>query len=139
MIVKGIFEAEQGFKGVEADLALNDNDEDLLRHREMLRRRREEDTASRQREKEAAREMRRREDEARRKRQEEELEREEAEESRAREAKQATETLCRRQLQAAARIQAHLRGRRSRKGKHITSPMVVAKLHVEPWEPLTKK
>merc|ERR1719235_1594052 len=101
MIVRGIVEAEQGSKTVEAELALNDNDEDLLRHREMLRRRREEETAARQREKEAAREKRRREDEARRKQEEEE--------SRARQAKQVTETLCRRQLQAAARIQAHLR------------------------------
>jgi len=135
MIAKGIQDAETGATKLEATITQNDNDDDLARHREALRRRREEDMAARQREKEAAREKRRKEDEARRRRLQEEMDREEEEERRQKETKQNVEATCRRQMVAASRIQARFRGGRSRMGHAIASPVVVAKLHTEPWTP----
>lgn len=134
LIEKGIKDAESGNANLEGDLhARSDDEHDLQRHKELMRRRREEDEQAKQREKEVAREKRRREDELRRKKMEEEMEREELQVQREREEKAGREALCLRQFRAAVQIQAQFRGRRSRTGKHITSPVVVATKHTLPW------
>merc|ERR1740121_3229746 len=132
MIARGIQDAEVGARGLEADITLTNDVADLQRHREALRRRREEEAQAKQRDKEAAREKRRREDEARRRRLEEELEREEQQERQAKDAMAAKEAECRREFKAAMRIQANVRGRRSRAGKHTAPLAKRAELHVEP-------
>lgn len=136
MIARGIREGETGNAHLEKDVALDANDAELRRHREEVKRRREADAAAREKEKEAARERRRREDEQRRRRQTEELEQEELQVQRQREEHKAVEARCRRELQAAISIQALVRGRKSRAGVPIASPVVRAYLHTQPWEPL---
>lgn len=133
LIAKGIQEAEIGATTLEADIKESKDDTELRRHRELLRQRREEDLAARQREKELAREKRRREDEARRKKLEAEMEQEEEQERRQKEDLKNVEASCRRQFTAVVRIQALFRGRRSRAGKHIASPVVTGKMHAKPW------
>jgi len=135
MIAKGIQDAEKGASTLEGDLLPSDNDEDLKRHRELLRRRKEEEAANKQREKEAAREKRRLENEARIKKLQDQLDSEEKEEQRQREAVKEKEALCKRQLAAASRIQSRYRGYRSRKGHKIASPYVQPAPHSEPWQP----
>merc|ERR1712232_816531 len=133
MITKGIKDAESGASQLEATIT-EDNGKELQQHREQLRRRREEEAAARQREKELAREKRRREDEERRKRQAEELEAEFRMEQQQREERQSVEAVCRREHNAAVRIQASMRGRRSRAGHCYTGvqmPRVV--VHTTPW------
>merc|ERR1740123_1174328 len=137
MIEKAIKDAEYWNAQLEADIATSD-DQDLQRYRETLRRRREEEEQSRQREKEAARERRRRDDEARRRRMEEILDHEDQAERREEEERATQEALCLRQRSAAARIQARVRGRRSRAGAHVASPAVVAVTHTIPWAPMPK-
>lgn len=131
MIARGIQDSETGASKLEA--ALSDDEAELKRHREQMRKRREEEAAARQKEKEAARQKRRREEEERRRRQMELLEEEEVREQRAREQRKGTEQQCRREFAAAACIQAHFRGKRSRAGTPVEAPAVVAKLHSEPW------
>eukprot|EP00444_Apocalathium_aciculiferum_P041697 CAMPEP_0183532010 /NCGR_PEP_ID=MMETSP0371-20130417/25228_1 /TAXON_ID=268820 /ORGANISM="Peridinium aciculiferum, Strain PAER-2" /LENGTH=358 /DNA_ID=CAMNT_0025732105 /DNA_START=62 /DNA_END=1138 /DNA_ORIENTATION=- len=134
MIAKGIQDAEVGASSLEGDLApLGGDDDELARHREAVRRRKEEDSAGKQREKEVAKEKRRKENEARVRRLQDEMEQEEQEVLRQREQQKSNEALCRRQMAAASRIQALVRGRRSRAGKSIASPVVAPKLHSEPW------
>jgi len=136
LIARGIQDAESGAKGLEATIRFDHSDEsDLQRHREALRRRREEEAQAKEKEKQAAREKRHREDELRRRKIEEEFEREERQLLEAREAKTANEALCKRQLWAASRIQAVVRGRRSRAGMPLESPATVGSLHSEPWVP----
>lgn len=95
--------------------------------------------AAREKEKERAREQRRRQDEERRRKQMEELERE-LEFEKQHEAELAAETQrridsCRREFHAAAAIQAHHRGRRSRAGRPIDVPSKSASwaLHLEEY------
>lgn len=133
MIEKGIKDAEKGNSQMEADIRATNDDSDLQRHKEALRRRREEETQARQHEKDIARERRRKEDEARRRKLEEQMEREEEQERWEQDEKAAKEALCLRQFRAVVRIQAHIRGRRSRAGKHIISPAVRPVRHTQPW------
>lgn len=133
LIARGIQDAEVGSRTLEADIRDSNEDADLQRHREALRRRREEEAQAKQREKEAAREKRRREDEARRRRMEEELEREERQERQAKGAIAEKEAECRREFKAAVRIQARVRGRRSRAGKPTALLAKRAEMHTEPW------
>lgn len=133
MIAKGIQDAETGATKLEADIRASDDEGDLQRHKELQRRKRDEDMAAKQREKDAAKEKRRREDELRRKKLQEEMDREEDEERRQREGNEAIEAQCMRQFRAVVRIQALIRGRRSRAGNHILSPVVVAMRHSQPW------
>lgn len=131
MIARGIQDAEAGASQLECNIT--DDEAGIKRHREELRRRREEEAVSRQKEREAARQKRRQEDEERRKRQTLQLEREEAEEQRQRQLRQGLEQQCRLELKAASRIQARWRGRLSRNGKPVRSPLISPRLHSEPW------
>eukprot|EP00928_Gymnodinium_smaydae_P044615 TRINITY_DN29758_c0_g1_i1.p1 TRINITY_DN29758_c0_g1~~TRINITY_DN29758_c0_g1_i1.p1 ORF type:complete len:429 (+),score=95.19 TRINITY_DN29758_c0_g1_i1:68-1288(+) len=133
MIAQGIKQAEADASKIDAPAPiLADNDSELESRRAAVRRRREEENAARQREKDQARERRQREDAERRRRQAEELEREEQEILKAREAQKCAAAQCQREMAAASRIQALVRGRRSRAGFPIASPTVVAQLHGTP-------
>jgi len=135
MIARGIQDAESGASKLEGTIPpVSEDDAEFRRHRELVKRRQEEELAARQKEREMQRERRRKEEELRQRRQAEQLEREEQEEKQAAEEKRACEVQCRRELAAAVRIQAHSRGRRSRAGVPITSPAVKAQLHAQPWK-----
>merc|ERR1712187_712956 len=132
MIAKSIQESETDAALIEKDKFTADDPE--LRRRVLeQRRKREEDAAMREREREVARQRRRREDLERKHQQEKELERQEEEEAREQKEKKNAEAQCRRELAAASRIQANVRGWRSRNGKLAMHPAAVAKLHTEPW------
>ena len=131
MIARGIQDAEKGASQLECKLA--DDEAGIRRHREELRRRREEELASRQKEREAARQKRRQQDEERRRRQTLELEREEAEALERKHERDAIEQQCLLEFRAASRIQATVRGQRSRAGKPVASPCVVPRAHTDPW------
>eukprot|EP00931_Biecheleriopsis_adriatica_P069908 TRINITY_DN43713_c0_g1_i1.p1 TRINITY_DN43713_c0_g1~~TRINITY_DN43713_c0_g1_i1.p1 ORF type:complete len:342 (+),score=93.01 TRINITY_DN43713_c0_g1_i1:107-1132(+) len=135
MIAKGIVESETGASKMEAHLKADelDNDEDLKRHREMMRRRREEAEQARLKEREQAKHKRQREWEERDRKFKEELERDEKEALQARETQKAREERCRQELAAASLIQATFRGRRSRAGMPLDSPVVRAVQHSKPW------
>lgn len=135
MIAKGIKDAETGQSQLESDLMDSTDQEELRRHREQLRRKQEEEARARQQEKDRAREQRRREDEERRLRMQQELDREEQEELQRREERQAIEKQCSLEHYASVRIQAHVRGRRSRAGKPLVSPALPRKAepHGLPW------
>lgn len=133
MIAKGIQEAEVGASKFGASILEVDDDLEWRHIRQERRRRHEEELASRQREKEVARERRRREEEQRRRRETEATEREEEEARRKKEREKLLREQCERELRAAARIQARVRGRRSRGGHHLASPVIAATLHSEPF------
>lgn len=136
MIARGIHDSEASAQGMRTDIDGVGGDADYQRQREKLLRRREEEAVTRQRERDAAKQKRRQEEEARRRKMMDEMEREERETQRARQEKEASarhEAACRRELKAATRIQAHVRGRRSRAGKPTTSPTTCAVLHSEPF------
>jgi len=135
MIARGISESESGASKMEATLkAVDDSDEELLRQKEASRRRREEAEQARQKEREKAKLQRQKEWEERNRQFQEEMERNEQEELQAREMKQAMDSQCQRELAAASRIQARFRGRRSRDGHPINSPVVKPLLHGQPWQ-----
>jgi hypothetical protein len=133
MIARGIQDAEVGAEALEKDVPppRGGDDEEERRFRERQRQRREQEAAQREKERELARQKRRREQEERERRQAEELERDEREDLDLKEARVQAEAQCRRELAAAMRIQAHVRGRRSRAGKPLAG-CLKALLH---WEP----
>lgn len=137
MIARGIQDAETGAVKLEKEIPpLHGDDEEERRFRERLRQRRDSENAQREKERELARQKRRREQEERERRQAEEMEREEREELSLREARAQAEEQCRRELAAAVRIQARVRGHRSRAGKPcLTGCILKPVLH---WEPLMK-
>eukprot|EP00927_Polykrikos_kofoidii_P012290 TRINITY_DN15294_c0_g1_i1.p1 TRINITY_DN15294_c0_g1~~TRINITY_DN15294_c0_g1_i1.p1 ORF type:complete len:355 (-),score=78.48 TRINITY_DN15294_c0_g1_i1:227-1291(-) len=119
MIARGIQEAESGASKFEVDDCLEDEQE-LRRHLEEQRKRREEEAAARQREREMQRQKRRQQDEEQMRRRAEELDQQDKEELLQREAAQRQEEQRRREVKAAVRIQARIRGRRSRAGKGVS-------------------
>eukprot|EP00440_Ansanella_granifera_P068998 gb/GFBE01074847.1/.p1 GENE.gb/GFBE01074847.1/~~gb/GFBE01074847.1/.p1 ORF type:complete len:345 (+),score=63.88 gb/GFBE01074847.1/:1-1035(+) len=134
MIAKGIVESENGASKMEATLqAVTDDDDELRRHREAMRRRREEAEQARIRERELAKQKRQREWDEREKRLQAELESDEQKMLRAQQEQAAADAACQREFAAASRIQALVRGRRSRAGKTLESPSVRAVLHAVPW------
>jgi len=137
MIARGIQEAETGAVKLESDMPVLIEDEEERRFRERQRQRRQQEASQREKEREQARQKRRREQEERERRQAEELEREEREELSLRAAREQAEAQCRKELAAAMRIQAHVRGRRARAGKPCSSfHNLKAVLH---WEPHMKQ
>eukprot|EP00933_Yihiella_yeosuensis_P051128 TRINITY_DN48976_c0_g1_i1.p1 TRINITY_DN48976_c0_g1~~TRINITY_DN48976_c0_g1_i1.p1 ORF type:complete len:344 (+),score=79.54 TRINITY_DN48976_c0_g1_i1:91-1122(+) len=134
MIAGGIAEAESKASNMEGPLqAVDDNDEDLRRHREAFQRRKEEALQAKQKEREQARARRQKQWEEQQKRMQAELDREMQQEQEQREELKAVEKQCRKEMAAASRVQATFRGRRSRKGKTYTSPFVRPVLHSKPW------
>lgn len=134
MIAKGIVESETLASKMEATpQVVDDNSEELRRHREAVRRRREEAEQAKMKEREQARLRRQREWEERTRKLQAELDQEEQEELRARESRKEAEAQCQREHRAASRIQARLRGRRSRAGHPREVPKVRAVCHLEPY------
>lgn len=134
MIAKGIVESETLASKMEATpKAVDDSDEELRRHREAVRKRREEAEQAKIREREQARLKRQREWEERSRKLQAELDQEEHDELRARESRKEAETQCQREHRAASRIQARVRGRRSRAGHPREVPRVRAVCHLEPY------
>lgn len=134
MIAKGIVESETLASKMEATpKAVDDSDEELRRHREAVRKRREEAEQAKVREREQARLKRQREWEDRSRKLKAELDEEEQDELRARESRKEDETQCQREHRAASRIQARVRGRRSRVGHPREVPRVRAPCHLEPY------
>mmetsp|Transcript_14681 Transcript_14681/g.30526 ORF Transcript_14681/g.30526 Transcript_14681/m.30526 type:complete len:310 (+) Transcript_14681:58-987(+) len=134
MIAQGIVESESGASKMEATLRATDDDEqELRRHREALRRQRAEQDEAKHREREQAKIRRQREWDERQRRIKAEIERDEREVLSSREADRVNLKLCQRELTAATKIQAVVRGRRSRAGKHIDCPAARPVLHAEPF------
>jgi hypothetical protein len=135
MIARGIQDAEKGASKLEADIpkVLSDADEEERRYKERQRQHREQEAAQREKERERARLKRRREEEERQRRQAEELEREEQEVLWQREKEAQIKAQCSKEMAAAMRIQARVRGRRSRVGLPSLTPTGLrAVLHTEP-------
>lgn len=120
MIAKGIQEAETGVSTLEKTFDFKIDEAAEQRHRNEQRKRHEAELESKNKEREAARARRRREEEERSRKQQEELDRWEQDQVREREEKKATEAQCRREHAACSRIQARVRGRRSRAGKSVS-------------------
>lgn len=134
MIAQGIVESESGASKMEATLrATDDEEQELRRHREALRRQRAEQDEAKHREREQARIRRQREWDERQRRIKAEIEREEREVLSSREADRVNLKLCQRELKAASKIQAVVRARRSRAGKHVDCPATRPVLHAEPF------
>jgi hypothetical protein len=135
MIARGIQDNESGAVKLESDIKqLGGEDEEERRFRERLRQRREQEAAQREKEREMTRQQRRRENDERVRRQAEEIDREFREEQELRESRVLAEEQCRKELAAASRIQARVRGCRSRAGKPCpTTSSMKAVLHWEPW------
>ncbi|CAK0809914.1 unnamed protein product [Prorocentrum cordatum] len=136
MIARGIREAETGASRLEAEVSLVADAAAEQRHREELRRQHEADLEAKSREREAARARRRAQEEERSRRQKEELDRWEREQVREREEAAAREAQCRREHAACSRIQARVRGRRSRAGKSVSSVAVRPVPHTTPHVPV---
>jgi len=102
-------------------------DDELRRRKEEINRRREAEAQSREQARKQARLERQRADELRRQQQAEELEREEQERAMQIETKKREEEQCYHEHTAAARIQAHFRGMRSRGGSHVQTPALSVK------------
>jgi len=134
MIARGIQDAETGAVKLEKDIPpLGGEDEEERRWKERQRQRRDQEGRDRENEREKAKQKRRKEQEERERRMVEELEREEREEISLKEARSHAEVQCRRELAAAVRIQARVRGRISRTGIPCEIPRnTKAVLH---WEP----
>lgn len=133
LIAKGIVEAESGASRMEASLnSPDENDEDLRRHRDAMRRRREEAAEASKREREQARLRRQKEWEEQQRRCHLEIEREEQEVFRQRNLQKAREAQCVKEMRAATKIQAHIRGRKSRSGQQLRLPVSRAILHTTP-------
>lgn len=137
MIARGIQDSETGAVSLEADIppiGSSAQDDEERRYMERQRQRRDQEDAQREKEREVAKQRRRREQEDRQRRQAEELEREEREELSLREARTEAERQCRKELAAAVRIQARIRGCLSRVGKPSVVPRhMKAVVHWEPW------
>lgn len=137
MIARGIQDSETSAVTLEKDippLSSGAGDDEERRYMERQRQRREQEAAQREKEREVAKQRRRREQEDRQRRQAEELDREEREELSLREARAEAERQCRKELAAVVRIQARIRGCRSRVGKASVVPRhVKAVVHWEPW------
>merc|ERR1712157_303549 len=109
--------------------------------RQSQMKKRQAEEAAREKERERAREQRRRQDEERRRRQMEQIERELMEERRREgridDEKVRLKNTCQREFDAAKRIQAHYRGRRSRAGHPTSSPAKNFKweVHAQPVMP----
>lgn len=134
MIARGIQDAETGAVKLEKDIPpLGGEDEEERRWKERQRQRRDQEERDRENDREKAKQKRRKEQEERERRMAEELEREEREEISLKEARSHAEVQCRRELAAAVRIQARMRGRISRAGIACEIPRnTKAVLH---WEP----
>jgi len=138
MIAKGIQENEEDGILMEASAGGREwgkkEEAEEAEWKEKQRMRREVEASERTKERERASEERKRRDEERRQQQMEELERELQEEKRRGqqqiEEQENLRRLCRREFDAAKRIQAHHRGRRSRTGRPMDSPSGLAQ-----WEP----
>lgn len=133
MISRGIQDSETGAVTLEKHIPIQNDDEEERRFKERQRQKREQEAAQREKEREMARQKRRREQEELQRRQAAELQREEQEELSFREARKQTDVQCRRELAAAVRIQARVRGCRSRAGKPSLAPRLRPVLHLEPW------
>lgn len=139
MIARGIIESETDASKMEAILREED-EEELRRHRELLRRQRAEAEEARQREREQARLKRQKEWDEQQRRIQLEMEREDEDGLMKagpgpEQSPQHTSHKLRLQaeLKAASRIQAIVRGRRSRRGHPTVSPVVHAVLHAKPF------
>lgn len=130
MIARGI---QEGDKGDLPEAVLRNDDADLQRHQEGVRRRREQEEQAREREREHARQKRRREEEERLRRQAEELDREFDGDAQQRNIVEQVKATCKREMSAASRIQSRFRGRRSRAGEHLPAPFMKRALHTQPW------
>lgn len=133
MIAQGIQDKEKEAESLEGAVIIPDDDEGLQRHREAVKKRRDDEGAARQKARENDRQRRRKEQEQRERKMAEALEMEESEEQRYRASQAAAKTQCRHELAAASRIQAHFRGWKSRAGVPTQSRTVVACLHLEPF------
>lgn len=141
MIARGIIESETDASKMEAILREED-EEELRRHREVLRRQRAEAEEARQKEREQARLKRQKEWDEQQRRIQLEMEREDGDGLKAgpgpeQSPQHVTSSKLRLQaeLKAASRIQAVVRGRRSRRGHPSASPVVHAVLHAKPFIP----
>lgn len=102
-------------------------DDELRRRKEEINRRREAEAQSREQARKQARLERQRADELRRQQQAEQLEREEQERAMQIETKKREEEQCYQEHTAAAHIQSHFRGMRSRRGSHVQTPALSVK------------
>lgn len=147
LIAKGIQENEEDGALLEASVGGTQwgkrEELEMAEWRQAQQKRRQAEEDNKQKERERAREQRRRQDEERRRRQMEELERELMEEKRSEgrliEEQDRQKELCSREFDAVKKIQAHIRGRRSRAGHTRESPSKSARweLHAEPVIPRT--
>lgn len=127
MISREIREAESG-----ADMFVKDiesNELEFRKRREEARWKREQEAAAREEERTRARRERRRVEEERLQRERAELKRQEEEEARCLLELKRKEEQAQSEFKSALRIQAHVRGRRSRAGIHTASPVMSANLH----------
>lgn len=113
---------------------VRDDDRELQKHREAIRRRREDEDAKREQERERARQQRRRAQEQARRDCEAEMRRQDQAEEQERLAHEEEKEQIKREFVAVTRLQALWRGRRSRQGATIESPAlrVKAKPHARP-------
>lgn len=130
MISQGIQDSERGASQLE--VVIRDDEQALRKHREDVRRRRQEDADAREQARMKAKAERKRAEEERERRKEAEMKRFEQQEAWEREEKKRVEDRCHREFRAVVRIQASFRGWRSRAGRHVESPLVQAKQHTKP-------
>lgn len=123
MISREIKQSEASATMLEADVPLDSGDDaELRRHREAVKQRRAAEAEAREKERDKARRARRKADEDRQRQMEEQMRREEDEQRQLKEAELRNEQLCHQEFDAATRIQAHVRGTRSRRGSGTESP-----------------
>lgn len=134
MIAKGIIESETGASKMEATLKADDDEEELRRHRELVRRQRAEAEEARQKEREQARMKRQKDWDEQQRRIRLEVERETQTERLESQPDSAKLRRCKEELAAVSRIQAVFRGHRSRRGQVTASPAVCPTLHAEPFQ-----
>lgn len=141
MIARGIIESGTDASKMEAILREED-EEELRRHREVLRRQRAEAEEARQKEREQARLKRQKEWDEQQRRIQLEMEREDEDglmkagpgpEQSPQHVTSSSKLRLQAELKAASRIQAVVRGRRSRRGHPSASPVVHAVLHAKPF------
>mmetsp|Transcript_6228 Transcript_6228/g.10378 ORF Transcript_6228/g.10378 Transcript_6228/m.10378 type:complete len:355 (+) Transcript_6228:75-1139(+) len=126
MIAQEIKESESSASALESHpSAAPGLEEELRRRTEENRRRREAEAEEREHQRQQARLERQRAEERRQREQAEQMAREEQEEviqRKQNDAKKQEEEQCLREYAAIVRIQAHIRGYRSRKGRHVPTP-----------------
>lgn len=115
------------------DATVLDDDIELRRHKDETRQRREQEDAAKRSERAKVRQARRLAEEARQRQEEHDLRRKHEEHQWRKTRREQQKQQCRCEAAAAARIQAWVRGRRSRIGIHTHSPVVHASVHSKPW------